>query len=75
MHKATPLLLAAALGAAMVMTSGSHYAWAARQHEIQRTPASEGLKAYATYEARMQEAERPTLPEGMVIVLPGRGYV
>jgi hypothetical protein len=72
MQKLTPVFMAAALGAAMVMSSGAHYELAARHLEIYRTPSAEIFKDHAAQQAVLDQAlERPTLPPGMVIVLPG----
>jgi hypothetical protein len=70
MRKLTPLFVVAALGAAVVLSSGAPYELAARQLQINRTPSVEILKAHATQQAMLDQAlERPTLPPGMVIVL------
>jgi hypothetical protein len=47
MLKLTPLFTAAALGAAMVLSSGAHYELAARQLAIYRTPSAEIFQAHA----------------------------
>jgi hypothetical protein len=66
------LVLAVALGAATVMSSAADYDLAARTMHIQRTPSAEVLKVRATQQAVLEQAlERPTLPVGMAIVLPG----
>lgn len=71
MRKTLPVFMAVALGAAMVLSSGADYELAARQMQIHRTPSAEILKLHATQQAVLDHAlERPTLPPGMVIVLP-----
>jgi hypothetical protein len=63
MRKLAPFFFAAALGAAMVSSSGASYELAARALEINHTPAAELLKNRAMQEAMFAHSlERQELP-------------
>ena len=70
MRKLVPALTALALGAAMVMSAGTPYELAARQLEINKSPAAEVIKIDAAQAAMFAVQERPALPPGFVLVLP-----
>jgi hypothetical protein len=72
MHKLTPLLLAAALGTAMVFSMSTPYDLMAENAAINRSPAAEVLKTVAKAEAMQATYDHPDLPPGAVVVLPGR---
>jgi hypothetical protein len=73
MHKVVPVIMVAAFGAALMSSAAGPYELAARQMEINRTPAAEVLKVHAVQEAMHEELGRPALPPGMTIVVPRNG--
>ena len=66
----TSLLMAVALGAALVMSACIPYDLVASQLEINRSPAVEVIKADAVQAAMAAHLDRPTMPAGMQLVLP-----
>jgi hypothetical protein len=70
MHKLAPLLLAVALGSAMVFSTAVPYDFAAETLAINRSPASEILKTDAQQAAMQATYDHPDLPPGFVVVLP-----
>ena len=70
MHKLTPVLMAAALGAAMILGGGAPYEMAQKHLEIQQTTANETLKAAAVTEMMDAARAEAPLPPGMALVMP-----
>ena len=70
MHKLTPVLMAAALGAAMVLGGGAPYELAQQHLAIQQTTANETLKAAAVAEMMDAARSEAPLPADMKLVLP-----
>jgi hypothetical protein len=70
MSKLFPLVMAAALGAAMFMSIGAPYDLAAENLAINRTPAHEIHKQAAMHEAMQAAESQAPLPIDVAVVLP-----
>ena len=73
MHRLMSVFVVTALALALSSTAGNGYEAIAREMAIQRTPAAELHKDIMIAEARFDEAQRPSLPRGLQIVLPPTG--